>query len=372
MLTIKEIEDSGLLIYKYIRGSHAYGLNTPTSDIDYGGIYLNTPESILGFDNDFPEEVKDERGDTAYFSLKKFMRLLLSGNPTILEALFIPERCVLLCKPEMKALIDNRDSFLSQDCFNAFMGYSVSQIKKARGLNKKCVNPITERKGILDFCYTFKGQGSTPIKEYLKSAGIEQSRCGLTSIPNMRDMYALYYDGTGKFEYKGIVDSEAPEKSNDVRLSSIPKGEVPVTYMYFNKDAYTVHCREYREYKDWEKHRNPERYKENQEKTFDRKNVMHCVRLLHMGYEIAKTGKVNVDRTNIDREFLLDIRTGNTTYDEIITYIESAKDRLEEAIQNTVVTRKHADRQSANKILSGINTEIVEKYLKNHGHTIEA
>ena len=140
----------------------------------------------------------------------------------------------------------------------------------------------------------------------------------------------------------------------------------PVTYMYFNKDAYTVHCREYREYKEWEKHRNPERYKENQEKTFDRKNVMHCVRLLHMGYEIAKTGKVNVDRTNIDREFLLDIRIGNTTYDEIITYIESAKDRLEEAIQNTVVTRKHADRQSANKILTDINTEIVEKYLKNH------
>ena len=60
MLTIKEIEDSGLLIYKYIRGSHAYGLNMPTSDIDYGGIYLNTPESILGFDNDFPEEVKEE------------------------------------------------------------------------------------------------------------------------------------------------------------------------------------------------------------------------------------------------------------------------------------------------------------------------
>ena len=364
MLTIKEIEDSGLLIYKYIRGSHAYGLNIPTSDIDYGGIYLNTPESILGFDNDFPEEVKDERGDTAYFSLKKFMRLLLSGNPTILEALFIPERCVLLCKPEMKALIDNRDSFLSQDCFNAFLCYSVSQIKKARGLNKKCVNPITERKGVLDFCYTFKEQGSTPIKEYLKSAGIEQSRCGLTSIPNMRDMYALYYDSTGKFGYKGIVDSEEPEKSNEVRLSSIPKGEMPVTYMYFNKDAYTVHCREYREYKDWEKHRNPERYKENQEKTFDRKNVMHCVRLLHMGYEIAKTGKVNVDRTNIDREFLMGIRTGNTTYDEIITYIESAKDRLEEVIQNTVITRKHADRQLANKILTDINTEIVEKYLK--------
>ena len=99
---------------------------------------------------------------------------------------------------------------------------------------------------------------------------------------------------------------------------------------------------------------------------------MHCVRLLHMGYEIAKTGKVNVDRTNIDREFLLDIRTGNTTYEEIITYIESAKDRLEETIQNTVIIRKYADRQLANKILTDINTEIVEKYLKKHGKITKA
>lgn len=29
---------------------------------------------------------------------------------------------------------------------------------------------------------------------------------------------------------------------------------------------------------------------------------------------------------------MMDIRTGNTTYDEIITYIESAKDRLEEYV----------------------------------------
>ena len=85
-----------------------------------------------------------------------------------------------------------------------------------------------------------------------------------------------------------------------------------------------------------------------------------------MGYEIAKTGKVNIDRTNIDREFLMGIRTGNTTYDDIITYIECGKNRLEEVIQNTVVTRKHADKQLANKILTDINTEIIEKYLKKH------
>lgn len=395
MLTIKDIENSNLLIYKFIRGSHAFGLNKENSDIDYGGVYLNNTDSILGFGDNFPDEVKDEKGDATYYSLKKFMHLLMNSNPNALEALFVPERCIIVCKPEMQDILKYRDSFISKDCFNSYLGYSLTQIKRARGLNKKCVNPITERKNILDFCYVFEGQGSIPLKEYLNKHHLEQRFCGLTNIPNMRDVYGLYYDYAANsnwyathqelidrclysemdvdnyrkvckmvdnnecFGYKGIVNPDDIEKSNEVRLSSIPKGEKPLTHMYFNKDAYTIHCKEYREYKIWEKERNPERFKENQGKTFDRKNVMHCVRLLHMGLEIAKTGKINVDRTNIDKDFLMNIRLGNTTYEEIISYIEEKREELEDAIKNSVVTREHADKDIADKILIKINFNII-------------
>ena len=51
-----------------------------------------------------------------------------------------------------------------------------------------------------------------------------------------------------------------------------------------------------------------------------------------MGLEIAKGKGFNVDRTNIDRDFIMNIRMGNTSYDEIICYLESKRSEMEEAM----------------------------------------
>ena len=50
---------------------------------------------------------------------------------------------------------------LSKLYCEVFAGYALTQIRKARGLNKKIVNPQPdERKEILDFCFALEGQGS--------------------------------------------------------------------------------------------------------------------------------------------------------------------------------------------------------------------
>ena len=36
----ENIKKNGLLLYEYVRGSHAYGLNIETSDIDTGGVFV--------------------------------------------------------------------------------------------------------------------------------------------------------------------------------------------------------------------------------------------------------------------------------------------------------------------------------------------
>ncbi|UFH53186.1 hypothetical protein [Spirosoma sp. KNUC1025] len=52
-------------------------------------------------------------------------------------------------------------NFLSKLCRDTFAGYAISQIKKARGLNKKILNPLPkERKSLLNFCYVLPGLGS--------------------------------------------------------------------------------------------------------------------------------------------------------------------------------------------------------------------
>ena len=74
-LTFKDIEDRGLLLYKYIRGSQAYGTNTPESDQDEGGIFIAPQEWVDGLGFDYAEEVSDEKHDTVWWELGKFMRL---------------------------------------------------------------------------------------------------------------------------------------------------------------------------------------------------------------------------------------------------------------------------------------------------------
>ena len=51
-LTFKDIEEKGLLLYKYQRGSKVYGTNLPTSDDDFGGVYIAPKDQLLdlGFD----------------------------------------------------------------------------------------------------------------------------------------------------------------------------------------------------------------------------------------------------------------------------------------------------------------------------------
>ena len=204
--TFEDIKARDLLIYNYIRGSHAYGLQKSdgSSDIDTAGVFIEPMEWILGLGLDFEDQIQDERHDNVWYSLKKFMNMLLSSNPTVLESLFIPERCVLYEHPIMTEIKKHRDKFITKACFKPFLGYAYEQIKKCRSLNKLFVNPVDERKEPLDFVYTFYNQGSSNIKNWLEYRGLKQQYCGLVNIPNMHDVYGCYYDWGNFFLNEGI------------------------------------------------------------------------------------------------------------------------------------------------------------------------
>ena len=210
-MNINFVEKSGLLAYKYLRGSHSYHLNVETSDVDYGGVWICPMEMLFGLRSNYVEQVADEKNDVVYYEFGRWIELLLKSNPTALESLYVPKDCIIGdVHPAIQLILDNRDAFLSKECFNSFFGYANSQIVKARGLNKKIVNPVTERKDVLDFCYTFYNQGSQPIKDFLKEHNLDQRYCGLVNIPNMKDTYGVYYDFAAYFKFENIdVDNIA-------------------------------------------------------------------------------------------------------------------------------------------------------------------
>lgn len=326
-MTFEDIEERGLLIYKYIRGSQVYGTNNKDSDIDEGGVYISPNEYLLGLGYDYQPEISDAKHDKTWYELGRFLELALKSNPTILEALFIPEDKVLYEHPIMTEIKRHRDSFLTKKCFMPFGGYAVSQIKKAQGQDKKIHWDIVkmQRKTPIDYVYTFNRQGSQNIQEWLDERGLEQRNIGLVNVPNMKNIYGAYYDfgqhiqlnnitqeyfcnldnyhkdkfihycylnlsddwmreempynwvmdkiyaqySTPIGGYCGIISDK--ENSNELRcnshvtFSSVKKGEKPICWISYNEDGYKTHCKKYKEYEDWKKNRNKARYENNLE-----------------------------------------------------------------------------------------------------------
>ena len=66
-------------------GSHAYGTNTETSDLDIRGCALNRKNEILTNENF--EQFVNEETDTTIYSFNKLISLLSNCNPNTIEIL---------------------------------------------------------------------------------------------------------------------------------------------------------------------------------------------------------------------------------------------------------------------------------------------
>ena len=332
-MTVEELKAKGWIIYECISGSKAYGTDVPGSDTDIRGVFL-LPQAML-YGMDYIPQVADASNDTVYYELGRYFELLYKNNPNMLELLATPRDKILFQHPLMKQV--KPDYFLSKKCKDTFGGYAFTQIRKARGLNKKIVNPVEkERKNILAFCYVLHGQGSIALDKWLAAKGYNQKQIGLVNIPHFRDVYAMFYDVDTTLAYKGIM--KKPE-ANMVALSSIPKYSEPIGYLHFNKDGYQSYCKDYKEYWDWVEKRNESRYQNNLEhgKNYDSKNMMHTFRLLDMAYEILNEGMIRVARPN--REMLLSIRRGEWAYDDLISQVCTVVISPCLAISNALVNR---------------------------------
>jgi hypothetical protein len=364
-MTIKELKEKGLILFETVSGSRAYGTDLPTSDTDIRGVFIMPEDQVLG--KGYVEQVNDNKNDIIYYEVGRFLDLLNTNNPNILELLNAPEDCIQYKNPLFDIILKHKGKFITKQCRNSFGGYAVQQIKKARGLNKKIVNPVeVKRKNPIDFCYVIEGYNSQPLTKWLKDRGVEQEFCGVVNIPNARDMYALFVDyagqlaktnsvNHGRLGYKGITSQDA----NQLKLSSIPKGEVSSCVFSYNKDGYTSHCKDYKEYWDWVENRNEDRYNDNANhgKGYDGKNLMHCHRLLDMSLEILNGKGINVRRPN--REELLSIRRGEMDYDELVDEAE----RKMELMDKLFVESKLPSNVPSN-LLHNILLDIRKKFYK--------
>jgi hypothetical protein len=350
-MTIQYLKFQNLILFEVISGSRSFGLDTPTSDTDIKGVYYLPKEKFFGLD--YIPQISNETNDEVYYEIGRFVELLLKNNPNILEILASPEDCILYKHPLMEHL--QIEDFLSKLCKDSFAGYAVTQIKKARGLNKKIVNPLPkERKSLLDFCYVLEGYKTVSVIEFLRGNNLIQEQIGLVSLPNSKGIFAMFYDGNKSLGYKGIIRKE---NSNEVSLSSIPKNEKLIGYLSCNQDGYSKYCKEYTEYWNWIDKRNEDRYNTNQQhgKNYDSKNMMHTIRLLQTAEQILSTGKLNIRVSN--REELLDIKAGNKEYDDLLEMADNLISSIESHYETSALQEK-PNEEKAIKNLINIREEL--------------
>lgn len=338
------------LLFKSVIGSQAYGTSIPTSDIDYKGVYIQSVDELTSFG--YKEQIEIGK-DECYYEIRRFLQLIQNANPTVLEMLFVGDESIINTSPEFELLRSHRHKFLTKKCLKSFGGYAVAQIQKARGLDKKMnwEKNRVERKTPIDFCYVYLNGKTLPLQDWLDMRGFDQKDCGLVALNHFRDCYALYVDrftdgtinpnrlerlfnkifGIKHLGFKGV----SMDDSNSIRLSSIPKGMKPQIIMYYGKDQYSTHCRDYKDYITWLNNRNTQRYIDikNHDQSIDGKNLLHCRRLLDMAIEIATIGDLVVKRPNAD--YLLSIRRGEIDLNTIIDKAEEDLKSLDQLYKDS-------------------------------------
>lgn len=306
-----EVEYPGAIpLFITIGGSHSHGTATETSDIDFRGVYLKPKVDFYGGVG--LEEVTFDNNNTSMWELSKLIKGIIGNNPAALELIHTTEDCVLYQHPIMNDLISRRREYLSKICLHTFTAYGSKQNEKAKGKDKmnNWEKSRTIRKTPIDFCYLLQVNRSVLIEDFIKdNPNYKLEHFGLCKQPHSQNNYSLFYDYQESGKFRGIVI----EKSNEVRLTSIPKEMVEssfVGYLSFNKEGYSKHCSDYKKYEHYLKTRNNDRWVQvqNSDSKIDGKNMSHTQRLVDVGTEIGLGMGIIMKREN--REYLLEIKRG--------------------------------------------------------------
>lgn len=128
--------NSHQVLFVSLAGSRLYGYHRANSDYDYRGIYLNTPDEILGpfaGKDSIESMVTDDSGNTSdvvLYELRKFIRLAVAGNPNILEILFSPQDAWEYSRNLWCIVYNERHAFLSKQLYKPYSEFMASELKK--------------------------------------------------------------------------------------------------------------------------------------------------------------------------------------------------------------------------------------------------
>ena len=306
-----------------LSGSHAYGTQTETSDLDVRGIALNKKNEILT--NQKFEQFVNEETDTTIYAFNKMITLLSNCNPNTIELMgLIPEH-YLYIHPIGQELLDNKKLFLSKKAAHSFGGYATAQLRRLDNKSARLLGQEQREHHILNSILSAKD--TFPEKYFYYQ----------------EDSIDLYVD-------KAVQEGYDSEVFMDIRLHHYPLRDWKSMWSEMNNIV-----------KDYSKigKRNSKAIEHNKLG----KHMMHLIRLYLMALDIFEKEEIITYREN-DLSFLMDIRNGKYLTDErqptkeFYEIVDDFEKRLLYAKENTSLPDV-PDYKKINDFVASVNERVV-------------
>lgn len=177
-------------ILRSVVGSGVHGIAVAgTDDHDEMGVYIEPPDLVVGLVSarasylwrTQPEGVRSGHGDIdlVLYSMRKYLRLAVKGNPTALLPLYAPESDLVTVTTLGLELRSLRASFLSQRAAERFLGYMRAQHERMLGGGKR--NRVPNRPELIERYGWDVKYGSHALR--LAFQGQEIARDGTLTLP---------------------------------------------------------------------------------------------------------------------------------------------------------------------------------------------
>lgn len=319
-----------MILFRAVSGSRAHGTHHAGSDEDIRGIFALPLAAYASLSPPIPQ-ISDERGDTVYYNLRRFLELASEANPTVLELLFSPADCIQYQSPCLTPLFEKRRIFVTARVFDSHIAYAQAQLKKAKGRNKWINRPqLKEPPEKEAFCWVIPrrpASGAMPYRPIpLAQSGIDLAHCHAASLEHAPNLYRLYRYGP---EARGVF------RNGTLACESIPKQEEEercIGLLIYNRQAYDMALRDHQHYWAWRNDRNEDRWRAQDAGVldYDAKNMMHTFRLLYACEHVLDTGEPLVRVAGERLDFLRAIRAGQFGYDDLAARATALLEGLED------------------------------------------
>jgi hypothetical protein len=266
--------------------------------VDIRGVFAAEPASVIT--PFFGVEQVDGEGDTVFFELSKYAKMVTEQNPNILELLWTGPENVISTTDFWEKLRSVRSALLTTKVRMTYGGYASAQLKRMSSHDRWIKEPQPEAPPLpRDFMVMAK---DISLNAPLGRRGVPtEGDWILTSLG--ADMYVLTQGGSGPwFDRSGNLKVAEKGKEPD------PKAVPPVAILRWDRKGYETKKRDHENFWTWRRERNQAKGAMEDKLGYEPKAGAHMIRLLRTAHEVLREGVIHVRRP--DAAELLEIRQG--------------------------------------------------------------